>query len=365
LALAMRGLASAGAAAALLLSLLLRSVLVKAQIAELSDPCYQAMLVQIDRKKNANYTHWSQKATDYCKVKFQNGIQNCCHTTGVIPLLTKRKAVKDANYSGWFNRIEAPLEYSQKWTPIPTPIPTPQPSPQPIPAPTPRPAPPPTPMPPEAVGLPDDNIVQPATPAPTPFGNIKPPPLPQEILLLASPAAPVMFALSGASEGGVDLSGSSAAPPPAPRAKRCDSDCMIDCKMLPRDDLCRTENLGVNCVLSTKPLNDFEVMSRIDERTARERNMLEALATLTVNEDFCLPQACFNLEDQEAIKFAFFPGETQHQMSLTCTEAGGGQAAGITVLVSVFVLFCAGLCVFIMRPPKLATEYKIRRPSDD
>ena len=43
----------------------------------------------------------------------------------------------------------------------------------------------------EAVGLPDDNIVQPATPAPTPFGNIKPPPLPTEILLLASPAAPV------------------------------------------------------------------------------------------------------------------------------------------------------------------------------
>ena len=42
--------------------------------------------------------------------RFQNGIQNCCHTTGVIPLLTKRKAVKDANYSGWFNRIEAPLE---------------------------------------------------------------------------------------------------------------------------------------------------------------------------------------------------------------------------------------------------------------
>ena len=40
---------------------------------------------------------------------------------------------------------------------------------------------------------------------------------------------------------------------------------MIDCQMLPRDELCRTEQLGVNCVLSTTTLNDFYVMSRINE----------------------------------------------------------------------------------------------------
>lgn len=330
----------------------------------LSQECYNEMDRLMNPKLNENYTFWSLRAKDYCKVKFQNTVQNCCGTTGVIPLLTKRGAVTESTYAGWANRYETPVEYKPMWTPIPTPIPTPQPSPQPIPAPTPRPAPKDPPVPPSAIAG-EETIVQRTTPRPTPFGDIRPPPLPAEILLLASPATPVMFALGGASEGGVDLSGSSASPPPAPRPKVCKKDCKVDCLMRPREQLCILEQLGVPCTLTTTPLNDFEVQTALHERTPKESQMLQALASLGVDEDFCLPFACDNADDKEALKFAFFPGETQHQMELVCHDPQAGTTAMLTFFISVLCLLLFCCCYAIMKPPKMPREYKIRRSTDD
>jgi hypothetical protein len=220
-------------------------------------------------------------------------------------------------------------------------------------------------MPPNQDGVGEEQIVARVTPAPTPFGNIRPPPLPNEILLLASPAAPVMFALGGTSEGGVDLSGSSAAPPPKRRQKRCNNDCQIDCRMRPRDQLCLVAQLGTPCTLTSYPLNDFEVQTTLHERTPREASMLTSLATLAVHEDFCLPFACDNPEDKEALRFAFFPGETQDQLELKCENQQSVMMLFLTFIVSVLVLMVFCCCYMIMRPPKLAREYKIRRAGDD
>jgi len=243
------------------------------------------------------------------------------------------------------------------------------PNPQPIPPPTPRPAPPPTPQAPVDEDVIGDVIVEAVTPKPTPFGDIRPPPLPSEIMSLAVPAVPVLFALSGVSEGGVDLSGSSSTPPPSP-SKDCQSNCQVDCQMRKRDQVC-SNYLGKSCTLTTYPLRDFDVEATLDQRAPKERSMLSALFTLAVTEDFCLPAECDDEDNKMALLYAFFPGETQKQMMddsgnplLQCAAAGG-ELVFWAVFAGVIAVACFGLVIFLFRPPPMPIEYKIRRSEDD
>jgi len=135
--------------------------------------------------------------------------------------------------------------------------------------------------------------------------------------------------------------------------------------MRQRAELCVKENLGRNCILETTPLSDFEVQNTLQDRTGRERMMLEALATLTVKEDFCVPEACDD-EDVRGIMFSHFKGiEIHRQLTITCVTSGQGAMAFWAILTSFLVLSCFGCVWFVMKPPKMVREYKIRRSSDD
>jgi hypothetical protein len=219
--------------------------------------------------------------------------------------------------------------------------------------------------------------VLPTTPKPTPFGDIKPPPLPEEIAELAAPSG-VAFALSGNMEGGVDLSGSTQQPPAKQEPKMCKAHQEVNCEMLPRKNLCNNFFSAKSCELRTFPLKDYEAVSRKDTLAAKEKPILEALQSLVVIEDFCLPDECDEVEsDRKALLFAFFqdprsgagPGGIkyqaygEHQMTLSCsaTEGQVGYAAIGTVTVAVFVF----LFWFLMKPPKMPREYKIRRTTEE
>jgi hypothetical protein len=345
---------------------------------QLTEKCFMALDLLVN---DNNMTFWSRRAEKQCKIKFQNGIQNACGSTGVVPLLMKRNVLgheSTAKYEGWTARYRKPAEFAATWTPIPTSIPTPMPSPQPVPPPTPRLTPPPTPAPPVEAGTITDLSVLPVTPKPTPFGEIKPPPLPEEIAILAAPSG-VAFALSGNLEGGIDLSGSGQQPPAKQEPKICSMNQEVNCESLPRKNLCNSyfsseDGRAKSCTLRTKPLLDYEAWSTKETMSARERSILNSLQTLVVIEDFCLPAECDLVEsDRTALLFAFFqdprsgrgPGGKKYQsygdkqMELTCNAAEG--SVGLAVIGSVTTLFCFFMFWFLMKPPKMAREYKIQR----
>jgi len=363
-----------GFAAALLAAPLVDAV-------QLTEACFTALDIIVN---DNNMTFWSKRAENHCKMKFQNGVQTACGATGVIPLLMKREVLGDvsnAMYSGWTSRYRKPAEYAATWTPIPTSIPTPMPSPQPVPPPTPRATPPPTPAPPVETGVISDLSVLPTTPKPTPFGEIRPPPLPAEIAMIAAPSG-VAFALSGNLEGGVDLSGSSQQPPAKRPTLVCTMNKEVNCEMLPRKNLCNTyfsseAGRARSCTLRTKPLLDYEAWSQKETFSVRERTILNALQTLVVVEDFCLPAECDLVEsDRTALLFAFFqdprsgrgPGGKKYQafgdkqMELSCATAEG--SVGLVFIGSATVIFCFGCFWFLMKPPKMPREYKIRRKDE-
>ena len=61
-----------------------------------------------------------------------------------------------------------------------------------------------------------------------------------------------------------------------------------------------------SCTLRTKPLLDYEAWSQKETFSVRERTILNALQTLVVVEDFCLPAECDLVEsDRTALLFAF------------------------------------------------------------
>ena len=61
-----------------------------------------------------------------------------------------------------------------------------------------------------------------------------------------------------------------------------------------------------SCTLRTKPLLDYEAWSTKETFSVRERTILNALQTLVVVEDFCLPAECDLVEsDRSALLFAF------------------------------------------------------------
>jgi hypothetical protein len=201
--------------------------------------------------------------------------------------------------------------------------------------------------------------------------------LPEEIAQIAAPSG-AAFALSGNMEGGVDLSGSTQQPPSPAEPKMCTPNHQVNCEMLPRKNLCNTYFNAKSCTLTTYPLKDYEAVSRRDTLAAREKPILSALQTLAVIEDFCLPAECDIVEsDRTALLFAFFqdprtgsgPGGVKyqsygdHQMELTCSAAEG--QVGYAVIGSVLVLGCFGLFWFLMKPPKMPREYKIRRTTEE
>jgi len=344
---------------------------------QLTKKCFEALDILVN---DNNFTFWSKRAESHCKIKFQNGVQNACGSTGVVPLLMKRDVLghpSNGMYSGWTSRYLKPQEFSSTWTPIPTSIPTPMPSPQPVPPPTPRATNPPTPAPPVEAGVIGDVNVLPTTPKPTPFGDIKPPPLPEDIAKIAAPSG-VAFALSGNMEGGVDLSGSTQQPPAKSEPKMCIPNQEVNCEMLPRKNLCTNYFNAKSCTLTTYPLLDYEAFSKRDTLAAKEKPILNALQTLAVIEDFCLPAECDVVEsDRKALLFAFFqdprsgagPGGVKyqpygdHQMELTCSTAEN--QVGLAAIGSVTVVFCFGVFWFLMKPPKMPREYKIRRTQEE
>jgi len=343
----------------------------------LSEACFDALDLLVN---DNNFTFWSKRAESHCKIKFQNGVQNACGSTGVVPLLMKRDVLghpSNGMYSGWTSRYRKPLEFSKTWTPIPTSIPTPMPSPQPVPPPTPRATPPPTPAPPVEAGVIGDVNVLSTTPKPTPFGDIRPPPLPEDIAELAAPSG-VAFALSGNMEGGVDLSGSTQQPPAKQAPKMCAMNQVVNCEMLPRKNLCNNFFNAQSCTLTTYPLMDYEAVSKRDTLPAREKPILMALQSLMVIEDFCLPYECSLVEaDKRALLHAFFqdprtssgPGGIKYQsygveqMNLVCSATEG--QASYALIGSVAVVFAFGLFWFLMKPPKMPREYKIRRTQEE
>jgi hypothetical protein len=140
--------------------------------------------------------------------------------------------------------------------------------------------------------------------------------------------------------------------------------------MRKRDQVC-SNYLGKSCTLTTYPLQDFHTKATLDQRAPRERDMLNALFTFAVTEDFCLPAECDDDDNKMAILYAFFPGETQNQMMdesgtplLQCA-ATGGQVVFWSIIAGVIALSCAGLVIFLFKPPQMPIEYKIRRNEDD
>jgi hypothetical protein len=342
---------------------------------QLTKECFEALDILVN---DNNFTFWSNRAEQHCKIKFQNGVQNACGSTGVVPLLMKRDVLghpSSGMYSGWTSRYRKPLEFQATWTPIPTSIPTPMPSPQPVPPPTPRATPPPTPAPPVEAGVIGDVSVIQTTPKPTPFGEIKPPPLPEDIAELAAPSG-VAFALSGATEGGVDLSGSEQTPPAKQEPKMCAPNQVVNCEMLPRKNLCNTYFNAQSCTLTSYPLKDYEAVSKKETLSAKEKPILTSLQSLAVIEDFCLPAECDRVEsDRKALLMAFFqdprsgtgPGGVKYQpygeyMDLTCSAAEG--QAYLAVIGTGVVAFIVFMFWFLMKPPKMPREYRIRRTQE-
>jgi hypothetical protein len=148
--------------------------------------------------------------------------------------------------------------------------------------------------------------------------------------------------------------------------------------MLQRQNLCNNFFTAQSCTLTTYPLRDYEAVSKRDTLPAKEKPILTALQSLAVIEDFCLPDECNILEsDKKALLFAFFqdprsgtgPGGMKyqaygdHQMELVCSATQGQASYGL--LAAVVVVFAFGIFWFLMKPPKMPREYKIRRTQEE
>jgi hypothetical protein len=148
--------------------------------------------------------------------------------------------------------------------------------------------------------------------------------------------------------------------------------------MLPRKNLCNTHFNAKSCELRTKPLLDYEAYTTMDQLSPRERGILKALHSLVVIEDFCLPAECDEVEsDKKAIFFAFFqdprsgnsPGGLKYQpygdkqMELVC----GAPESNMPLAIggSIGSLFCFAFAWFLMKPPKMPREYRIRRTTEE
>lgn len=336
---------------------------------KLSEKCHSALeRMTVD----SNLTFWSRRATDHCALKFQNGLQNCCGE-GVIPLLTKQRLLNFPQYRGWTEYFRV-SPFVDKHTPAPVPVPTLAPT-QPMPRlPTPNPTPP-FENTVAAAGVIDEVITAAPSPVPTAFSNIAPPPLQTEIkleYLAAGLAAPLAgFTLEG--EGGVDLSGGESTPPKNYGMKTCEKTCTVDCTMRPRRMLCNALSKSApdggkakSCQLYHWPLPVRDVMdvgmAIWQSQEAHQKDMLLNLETFRVEEDFCLPEECWDQADMDAILFAFFPEHSQFYMSWgACDDLNAGMVM-MVFGVSMLLLLCI-LCIYIARvPPKMPTEYKVRRP---
>merc|ERR1712070_157697 len=92
-----------------------------------------------------------------------------------------------------------------------------------------------------------------------------------------------------------------------------------------------------------------------------QKDMLLNLQTFRVEEDFCVPEECWDKADMDAMLFAFFPEHSQYYAAWgSCDDLNAGFI--MTMILVSFLLLLLVLCFYIARvPPKMPTEYKVRR----